>query len=138
MGSFETYSAGVSPRPEVNPHTIRVLRECYQIDASAARPKPVAEFLGQPFDIVITVCDHARETCPVWPARTVRTHWGSPDPAQFRGSEQETFDFFRKVALQVQRRIDLLCSLPLGDLDRDRRQRASQAIGEQEKMAARG
>src|SRR5271169_5256700 len=70
-GAFETYSAGADPSGEVNPYTIRVLRECYQIDATGARSKSVAGLLGKPFDFVITVCDHAREACPVWPACTV-------------------------------------------------------------------
>ena len=135
QGAFETYSAGVHPRSEVNPNALRVLREVYQIDATEARSKSIDEFIGKPFDFVITVCDHARETCPVWPAYTVLSHWGSPDPSAFRGSEQETLEVFRKVALQIQRRIDLLCSLPLAGLDHDRRERASRAIGDKEKMA---
>ncbi len=133
-GAFETYSAGANPRGEVNPHTLRVLREVYQIDATEARSKPIDEFIGKPFDFVITLCDQAREKCPTWPAHTVVSHWSSHDPAQFQGTEQETFDFFRKVALQIQRRIDLLCSLPLAGFDHDRRERASRAIGEKEKF----
>jgi len=132
-GAFETYSAGANPRGEVNPYTIRVLSECYQIDATGARPKPVTGFLGKTFDFVITMCDNAREACPAWPANTVVAHWSSPDPSQFRGTEQETFDIFRRVALRIQRRVDLLCSLPLAGLDHDRRERATRAIGEQEK-----
>lgn len=136
-GFFETHSAGANPRGAVSPYTLRVLRECYQIDAGEVRPKSVAEFLDKPFDFVITVCDHARETCPIWPAHTVVAHWSSPDPTEFKGSEQQTFDFFRIVALQIQRRVDLLCSLPLADLDHDRRERASSAIGEREKIKGR-
>jgi len=135
-GAFETFSAGANPRDHVNPYALRVLRECYQIDASGARPKPMTEFLGKPFDFVITLCDDARQTCPVWPGRTVRSHWSSPDPSEFNGSDQDTFDFFRKVALQIQRRIDLFCSLPLTDLDHDRRERASGAIGDRERLGA--
>jgi arsenate reductase len=131
-GVFETCSAGTNPRGELNLYTIRLLRECYQIDATGARPKSAAGFFGKPFDFVITVCDQATKTCPVWPARTAVAHWSSPDPSAFRGSDQETFDFFRKVAMQIQRRVDLLCSLPIKDLDHDRRERASRAIGEQE------
>jgi len=134
-GAFETYSAGANPRGEVNRHTLRVLREIYQIDAREARSKPIDEFIGKPFDFVITLCDQAREKWPKWPAHTVVSHWSSHDPAQFTGTEQETFDVFRKVALQIQRRIDLFCSLPLAGFDHDRRERASRAIGEKEKLA---
>lgn len=133
-GAFETFSAGANPRDHVNPFTLRVLSECYQIDASDARPKPLTAFIGKPFDFVITVCDRAKETCPTWPEQKVRAHWSSPDPSEFKGSDQNTFDFFRKVALQIQRRVDLFCSLPLEALDHDRRVRESGAIGEQEKL----
>lgn len=133
-GAFETFSAGAHPKGVVSPYTIRVLTEFYQIDASGARSKPIDEFLGKPFDFVITVCDHAKETCPIWPARTVVAHWSSPDPADFVGSEEETLDFYRKVAVQICRRVDLLCNLPLTALDHDRRQRASQDIGQQGKL----
>lgn len=130
-GAFETYSAGADPKGVVNPYTLRVLRECYQIDPTSARSKSVDEYKGQHFDFVITVCDHARESCPIWSARTVVAHWSSPDPAVFKGSDQETFDFFRAVASQIQRRVDLLCSLPIDGLDSDRRKRAARAIEEE-------
>jgi len=133
-GAFETYSAGAHPKGAVNPYTLRVLQEVYQIDASSARSKSVDKFLGKPFDFVITVCDNARETCPIWPARTVVAHWSSPDPALFLGNDHDTFDYFTKVALQIKRRIDLLCNLPLVTLDHDRRERESKDIGEQGKL----
>ena len=128
--AFETFSAGAHPKGLLSPYTLRVLKECYQIDASGARSKSMDEYLGKPFDFLITVCDHAKESCPICPAGTVVAHWSSPDPGQFQGSEQETFNFFMKVALQIKRRIDLLCALPLETLDRDRRERASKGIGE--------
>lgn len=134
-GGFETFSAGAHPKGVVNPYTLRVLKEVYQIDASGARSKSVDEYLGRPFDFVITVCDNARETCPIWPARTVVAHWSSPDPALFQGNDHDTFDYFLKVALQIKRRVDLLCALPLIALDHDRRKRASMDIGEQGKLA---
>jgi arsenate reductase len=133
-GAFETFSAGAHPKGVVNPYTLRVLQEVYQIDASGARSKSVDEYMDNPFDFVITVCDHAKETCPIWPARTVVAHWSSPDPALFQGSDQDTFDYFAKVALQIKRRVDLLCNLPLVTLDHDRRERASKDIGEQGKL----
>jgi arsenate reductase len=130
-GAFETYSAGAHPKGVVNPYTLRVLKDVYQIDASGARSKSVDEYLGKPFAFVITVCDNARETCPIWPARTVIAHWSSPDPALFQGNDHDTFDYFSKVTLQIKRRVDLLCALPLATLDHDRRERASKDIGEQ-------
>jgi len=85
--AFEVVSAGVSPRG-VHPMTIRAL-EKVGIDITGARSKPVGEFLGQRFDYVITVCDRARATCPVFPGGSVTLHWGVDDPAEATGSDEE-------------------------------------------------
>ena len=85
-GRFETYSAGSHPTGRVNPLAIRVLQERYRLDASGARSKSWEEFKGVKFDFVITVCDRARESCPVWPGQPVVGHWGSPDPAAVEGT----------------------------------------------------
>jgi len=74
----EVVSAGVSPRG-IHPMTIKAL-EKVGIDISGARSKPVAEFLGQRFDYVITVCDRARATCPVFPGGSETLHWGIDGP----------------------------------------------------------
>lgn len=133
-GSFITQSAGVYPRGEVSPYTLRVLSRSYHLDTSSARSKSVNEYRDHPFDYVITVCDRARETCPTWPDQTVVVHWSSPDPAEFRGSEEETFGYYQAVAVQIQRRIELMCCLPLPSLDRARRERLTREIGEKEKL----
>lgn len=131
-GAFVTSSAGAHPKGEVSPFTLRVLRELYQVDTSTARSKSVSEFDGQSFDYVITVCDRARESCPKWPDGTVVAHWSSPDPAEFRGSEEDTFRHYQAVAAQIQRRIELMCCLPLASLDQGRRERLTREIGEKE------
>jgi len=118
--NFEAYSAGARPKPVPHPMALRVLEENFRIDASDARSKSWEEFKGVPFDIVITVCDNARETCPVWPGQPAAAHWGSPDPAAFEGSEEETYRLFWDVAVQIARRIDLLVNLPLERLRRYR------------------
>lgn len=133
-GVFVTASAGSHPAGQVSPYTLQVLRQCYQVDASAARSKSVEEFLDVPFDYVITVCDRARETCPTWPDKTVVAHWSSPDPAEFRGSPEATFDYYVKVAAQIQRRIELMLCLPLASLDQARRERLTREIGDAEKL----
>jgi arsenate reductase len=132
-GLFESYSAGADPRPQVNPYAIRVLQESFKIDASAARPKSWDVYHGVVFDFVITVCDHAKETCPVWPGQPITAHWSSPDPAEFDGSEEETYRYFWKIAHQIYRRVDLLCNLPIDKLDRLRLEYATRKIGDQEK-----
>jgi protein-tyrosine-phosphatase len=111
-GRFEVFSAGSHPSGRVNPLAVRTLRERYGLDASGARSKSWDEFKGVKFDFVITVCDNAREACPVWPGQPVIAHWGSPDPAAFEGTEEEKYRFFVTVASQIARRVDLFCAFP--------------------------
>ncbi len=93
--SYAVASAGTHPSV-VNPLAIQVMGE-RGIDISHARSKSVNEFLGQPFDYVITVCDQAAENCPVFPAATQRIHWSFPDPAAVQGSDAERLQAFREV-----------------------------------------
>ncbi|HKB57688.1 MAG TPA: arsenate reductase ArsC [Lacunisphaera sp.] len=111
-GRFEVFSAGARPTGRVNPLAGRTLREKYNLDASAARSKSWDEFKEVKFDFVITVCDNAREACPVWPGQPMIAHWGSPDPAAFEGTEEEKYQFFVNVASQIARRVDLFCAFP--------------------------
>ncbi len=109
---FESFSAGAHPTGRVNPLALWVLKRHYLIDASGGRSKSWDEYKDVKFDFVITVCDHARETCPVWPGQPVTAHWGSPDPAVAEGTEEEKQRCFKDVASQISRRIDLFCALP--------------------------
>ncbi len=111
-GRFEVHSAGSHPTGRVNPLAIRTLREKYGLDASDARSKSWDEFKNVKFDLVITVCDNAREACPVWPGQPMVAHWGSPDPAAAEGTEEENYRFFVNVASQIARRVDLFCAFP--------------------------
>jgi arsenate reductase len=129
-GRFEAFSAGAKPTGTVNPLALWVLKDRYDIDDSGARSKSWDEFKGIHFDFVITVCDGARESCPVWPGHPVVAHWGSPDPAQLQGTEKERKWLFVQVASQIARRIDLFCALPDAQLDRLRVRR----IGEQARI----
>lgn len=130
---FQVFSAGAVPKERPHPMALRVLGEVFHVDTSDARSKSWDELKDVPFDIVITVCDNARETCPVWPGQPVVAHWGSPDPAAFSGSEEETYRFFKDVALQISRRIDLLMALPFEKLKgyRLRLEEEVKRIGEQ-------
>ena len=127
---FEVFSAGTYPVGEVNPLALRVLKELYHIDASDARSKSTEEFKDSDFDFVITVCDNARETCPVWPGQPIVAHWGVADPAFAPGDESERFRVFRQTALVLQRRIELFCALPLDKLDRLKLEQLTREIGE--------
>ena len=129
---FESYSAGAQPSGKVNPMTIRVLRDIHKIDCSDAHSKSWEEFKNVHFDFVITVCDNARETCPVWPGQPIIAHWSSPDPASFNGTEEEKYKFFWDVSMQIRRRIELFCSLPFEKLDHMRLTQLTQDIGNKE------
>lgn len=107
---FEVHSAGAAPAGKVNPFAIRVLKEVYDIDASAARSKSWEEFAGTEFDFVITVCDNARDTCPVWPGRPRRYHWSLPDPAMAQGSDADIYETFKRVAAEIVHRVEQFIS----------------------------
>ena len=100
---FEVHSAGTEPKG-VNPLTLRVLAEA-GMDASFARSKSVTEYQGQPFDYVVTVCDQARQVCPVFPGVHESMHWGYDDPAAVEGTEEERLAAFRKVFIQMAERV---------------------------------
>lgn len=128
-GRFESFSAGAKPTGKVNSIVLRVLKETYKIDASSARSKSWEEYKDVHFDFVITVCDNAKESCPVWPGQPIIAHWASPDPAQFEGTEEEKFKMVGQVAMQIQRRLDLFCSLPLEKMERLKLETAVSNIG---------
>lgn len=100
---YEVFSAGTRPS-WVRPEAIAVMAEI-GIDISGHRSKSVDEFVGKPLDIVITVCDNAKESCPVFPGRTLRLHWPFEDPAHLEGNEEERKAAFRKVRDQIRKRI---------------------------------
>ena len=100
---FEVYSAGVNPT-QTNPFAIKVMSEI-GIDISKQRSKFVKEFLGKPFDYVITVCDNARQTCPIFPGKYEKMHWNLQDPVQAQGTEKEKLLIFRKVRNQIKENI---------------------------------
>ena len=115
---FQVFSAGSFPTGKVNPLAIQVLKDVYDIDASPAQSKSWEEFEDVKFDFVITVCDNARETCPVWPGQPIVAHWSSPDPAAVEGSESEKYRAFQEVAAQINQRLQRFTALPLENMDR--------------------
>jgi thioredoxin type arsenate reductase len=100
---FEVFSAGTEPNG-VNPYTVRVLRDA-GIDWSAARSKSVTDFIGQRFDHVITVCDRAQQTCPVFPGTYDTLHWGLEDPAGAEGTDAEKLAAFHGTYLELNQRL---------------------------------
>ena len=96
---FEVASAGVAPT-QVRPEAIAAMKEI-DIDISHHRSKSVDEFLGQEFDYAITVCDNAKEQCPVFPGNTQRIHWSFDDPAEAQGDEHARLAVFRRVRDEI-------------------------------------
>jgi arsenate reductase len=93
--SVDVASAGTRPS-EVHPLALRAMAE-RGLDISAQRSKHIDEMTGRGFDWVITVCDQAAESCPVFPGATRRVHWSFPDPAAVDGDEDQRLDSFREV-----------------------------------------
>ena len=105
-GTVEAHSAGTHPS-RVNPLAIEAMKEV-GIDISGDRSKSVEEFAGQRFDMVITVCDHAMESCPVFPFAPKRLHWSYPDPAAVEGRWEEQIHAFRQVRDDLREKFQLL------------------------------
>lgn len=100
---FEVASAGTHP-VGLNPNAVEVMREI-GIDISAHRSKRVDEFLHQRFDFVITVCDRAREACPIFPGAASVLHWSFDDPAAAIGSAKDRIAVFRRVRDEIAERL---------------------------------
>ena len=103
---FEVFSAGTKPGI-VRPEAIAVMAEL-GIDLSGHRSKHVDEFASQPIDYVLSVCDNAREICPVFPSGTVRMHHSFDDPADLEGSETERLALFRRVRDEIREYLQTL------------------------------
>jgi arsenate reductase (thioredoxin) len=96
---YEAYSAGTEPT-SVQPYAIKVMAEI-GIDISKHQVKSVYDFIGQNFDFVVTVCDHAKQTCPFFPGGKNYLHQGFADPSQFTGTEEEILAGFRMVRDEI-------------------------------------
>ncbi len=101
---FEVFSAGVKPT-QVNPLAVKVMAEV-GIDISKHRSKSAMEFIRQKFDYVITVCDKAKQTCPVFPGGGQKLHWGFDDPASFQGTWEEKIEKTQQVRDKIKQKIE--------------------------------
>ncbi|HWA57385.1 MAG TPA: arsenate reductase ArsC [Gemmatimonadales bacterium] len=125
---FQVASAGSRPASRVNPFAVTVLAEA-GIDWSGRSPKGLEGLDREPWDFVITVCDRAKEACPIFPGQPIMAHWGMPDPAEVEGEDETKLRAFRETLMVLNRRIDLLLALPMEKLDRLRLERGVQEIG---------
>jgi arsenate reductase len=114
---FVVQSAGTE-QTRVNPYAVRVLGEL-GIDWSHARSKVLTEFVDQPWDYVITVCDRARQSCPVFPGAVNSLHWGLDDPSEVEGSDEEKLAAFRRTAQEVSVRLRPFIEIALRAAGRD-------------------
>jgi arsenate reductase len=101
---YKALSAGVNPGPRVNPFAIEVLKE-RGMSTEGLSPKHAREFLALEIDLVVTVCDNARQTCPHFPGAKAYEHWSLEDPAAFQGTQFETLQLFRETRDEIERRI---------------------------------
>lgn len=119
-GLFVGYSAGSTPGNSVNPFAKEIALEL-GYDENKLRSKSWDEY-GLPdapkMDFIVTVCDNAAgEVCPFWPGKPATAHWGFPDPSQVQGTDEDKRRAFRAVMVGLKKRLDILSSMPLDQLD---------------------
>ena len=118
-GKFRGFSAGSQPKGSVHPLALETLQQNH-LPVDGCRSKSWQEFArpeSPTMDFVFTVCDQAAaEACPLWPGQPVTAHWGIPDPAAVKGTEDEQRRAFREAFLSLRRRIELIAALPLDSL----------------------
>jgi len=110
-GRFTAASAGSHPAAQVNPYALATLRE-FNVPWSGQSPRSLDGLRDEHWDYVITVCDRAKESCPIFPGQPALAHWSLPDPAEVDGDDRAKRAAFRQSFLEISRRIDLLLALP--------------------------
>jgi protein-tyrosine-phosphatase len=142
-GRFKAFSAGSTPKGEVNPHALSLL-EKLNYPTGELRSKPWDEFShannpdAPDLDFVFTVCDNAAgEVCPIWPGQPMSAHWGLPDPAAATGSPAEIALAFADAYRMLNNRINVFVNLPFESLDRLSLQHRMDAIGKSRDEPAR-
>lgn len=103
-GRYEAVSAGAKPSGSIHPLAIRTLRDA-NLPIAGLRSKSWDEFKDQRFDFVVTVCDNAKESCPIFPGRPTNAHWNLEDPADSQGTDDEKMEVFKKVYSELYRSI---------------------------------
>lgn len=131
-GRFRAFSAGSKPKGEVHPLTLEVLERA-NLSTAGVRSKSWNEFAGPgapKLDFVFTVCGNAaKEECPYWPGGPLKAHWGVDDPAAVEGPRADRVQAFERALKELDARISLFISLPIGSLDKDALQEKLEAIG---------
>ena len=132
QGKFKGFSAGSHPKGEVNPFTLKLLKQL-NFPTDPLRSKDWSEYEpsdAPKMDFVFTVCDKAAaEQCPVWHGQPMTAHWGIEDPAAFEGDETQKLLAFRRACAQLERRVQLFINLPFAKLDKFKLQEQLDKIG---------
>jgi arsenate reductase (thioredoxin) len=132
QGRFRAFSAGSHASGKVNPFALRTLED-WHISIEGLRSKNWDEFAlpdAPKMDFIITVCDNAAgEVCPVWPGKPMTAHWGVEDPSTFDGNDEAKLKEFKRVALILKRRVELLTNMPVAKLDHLSIQEQLKSIG---------
>jgi arsenate reductase len=125
---FHAESAGSRPAARVNPLAVDVLHEA-GIEWRGRTPRGLDSVENQRWDFVVTVCDRAREACPIFPGTPVLAQWGMPDPAEVEGTDEEKKRAFQQTLVMLARRIDLFLSIPFEKIERLALERRVREIG---------
>lgn len=125
-GIVTAASAGSRPAARVNPYAVETLAS-HGVSWGAGQPKSIDDIAGEHFDLVITVCDNARDACPFFPGASVQVHWGLPDPADETEAEAARMAFEETYQALAQR-VDALLALPLESMAPDALRSAAESI----------
>ena len=136
-GRFRAESAGSKPAARVNPFAIETLKE-FKTPWSGHPPRGLEGLDREEWDFVISVCDRAKEACPIFPGQPVIAHWGMPDPAEVEGGDEAKRVAFHDAFRMLSRRIDLFLALPFDKLERWAMEMRVRAIGETGSPTASG
>ena len=115
---FEAFSAGVTPKGEVSPITLKILQDKFHIDASGARSKSWEEFKDQQLDFVVSVSEQAEQTSHVFPGQPILAHWPYEDPTKAQGTPEQVETAYFRAASRIRYRLQLFNNLSFDQLDR--------------------
>jgi arsenate reductase (thioredoxin) len=117
-GRFEAFSAGVTPKAQVSPITVKVLKDRFQIDASGARSKSWEEFKDEHLDFVVSVSEQAEQTSHAFGGQPILAHWPYDDPTKVQGTPEQVEAAYFRVASRIRYRLQLFNNLSFDQLDR--------------------
>jgi arsenate reductase (thioredoxin) len=115
---FDAFSAGVTPKGQVSPITLRVLQDKFRIDASGARSKSWEEFKDVHLDFVVSVSEQAEQTSHAFPGRPILGHWPYDDPTKIQGTPEHLEEAYFRIASRIRYRLQLFNHLSFDQVDR--------------------